>query len=414
MAGTETQPANPEPGPAAEPRPDGGNHEPGGDLLAQAEPPGDHEHSIGPSGEQPPPPPGWQPNPSLVIQAHQLTKSYPGKHRGAKPRTIVRNVNINVGPGRVHVLMGLSGAGKSTVVGMIAGLLIPSQGTVYHHGEPVDHDALRRLVAVSIGSDTGFYGKLPVLDNLVFFGALLGYDRKDALTRARDVLDMVGLGGAAGTAWGALSSGQRRQGHLARALLTKRPLLIADEPTRGLDPATEQRVVDLLVAIKKARQSMLVVTHDVHLAASLADWVSIMEGGVVVRSGSPADLLHILGATRIYIKFGSDPTRIIERLRQLPNLTDIHTHDHEVHVYTRAPEEDINDIIRLLASEGMRISHIDLPAPGLEEVFMKIVAERKHHQQLAARAPGAAKHPESRMPHIHIGLPRHGHGRDSG
>lgn len=366
MAATDTTPASPAPPPSAE------------------APPPDHDVAIGPATEPVAAPAGWQPNPNLVIQAHQLTKTYPPRHRGAKPRTTVHNVNINVGAGRVHVLMGLSGAGKSTVVGMMAGLLVPSGGAVYHRGRKVDHHELRKLVAISTGQDGGFYGKLPLVDNLVFFGALLGYDRNDARTRARDVLELVGLSRAAGTAWSALSSGQRRQGHLARALLTKRPLLIADEPTRGLDPRTEQRIVDLLVSIKKAHQSMLVVTHDVHLASSLADWVSIMDEGTVVRSGTPADLLHLLGATRIYIKFGSDPAPIIARLEQLPHLTEIHAHDHEVHVYTQTPEEDINQVIHLLVHEGMRISHIDLPEPGLEEVFLKIVAERKHHQQKAA------------------------------
>lgn len=325
----------------------------------------------------------WQPNPHAVVQARALVKEFPG--RGGHARRVVDGVSLQVGPGRVHAVMGLSGAGKSTLVGMLAGLLQPTAGEIYHRGERADTGHLRRVAAVSTGSDAGFYAHLSVRENLVFFGALLGYDRRDARARADEVLELVGLRRQGNARWSALSSGQRRQGHLARALLTRRPLLIADEPTRGLDPATEQHIVDLLAAIKDARQSMLLVTHDVHLASSMADWVSIMEGGQVVRSGAPSDLLHLLAAARIYIRFEHDPEHIVERLQALEHLTDIHTHDHEVHVYTTDPEHDINDVVRIVVEENARISHIDLPEPSLEEVFLKVVAERKHQLQAARR-----------------------------
>lgn len=324
----------------------------------------------------------WKPNPNAVIQACGLIKEYPAAH-GRSAKRVINKISIQVGPGCVHAVMGLSGAGKSTLVGMLAGLLEPTGGEIFHRGEPVTQPVLRRIAAVSTGSDGGFYPRLPLLENLVFFGALLGYDRAGARSRAKEVLELVGLHPRGAAPWSTLSSGQRRRGHLARALLTRRPLLIADEPTRGLDPATEQLIVDLLTSIKAAGQSMLLVTHDVHLASSLADCVSIMEGGQVVRSGSPEDLLHLLAAARIYIRFDHDPARILERLHQLDHLTEIHTHETEVHVYTTNPEEDINDVVRIVAEEQARISHIDLPEPSLEEVFLKVIAERKHQQQLA-------------------------------
>ena len=341
----------------------------------------------------------WKPNANAVVQARGLVKEFRG-HAGHPPKRVVDGVSLQVGPGRVHAVMGLSGAGKSTLVGMLAGLLEPTAGEIYHQGEPADSARLRRVAAVSTGSDGGFYAHLSVRENLVFFGALLGYDRRAARARAGEVLEMVGMRGQANAEWSALSSGQRRQGHLARALLTRRPLLIADEPTRGLDPATEQHIVDLLAGIKAAHQAMLLVTHDVHLASSMADWVSIMEGGQVIRSGAPQDLLHLLAAARIYIRFEHDPAPIVARLEALEHLTEIHTHDHEVHVYTTDPERDVNDVVRIVVEENARISHIDLPEPSLEEVFLKVVAERKHQLQLARRrTPAQARRtprPEAR------------------
>ncbi|HEX6547669.1 MAG TPA: ABC transporter ATP-binding protein [Candidatus Dormibacteraeota bacterium] len=349
------------------------------EVMVIADPGPEHDHLI------PVEAPDWKPNPHTLIQAHRLVKDYP-RPRGQPPRRVLKDVSLSVGQGRVHALMGLSGAGKSTVVAMLAGLLEPTSGEIYTHGRPVEATELRRLTSVAAGHDNGFYPRLPLIENLVFFAALLGLDRKRARHRSREVLDLVGLTAAAGrTPWAALSSGQKRQGHLARALLRHRPLLIADEPTRGLDPATEQRIVDLLTHIKASGQSMLLVTHDVHLASAMADWVSIMEAGQIIRSASPGDLLHLLTATRIYLRFGSDPGPCLERLEKLAHLKEIHSHDREVHVYSTDPETDINEVVKIIVEEGAVVSHIDLPEPGLEEVFLKVIAERKHHMQARLR-----------------------------
>jgi ABC-2 type transport system ATP-binding protein len=322
-----------------------------------------------------------------MIQATGLWKEYAVRH-GKPPKRVIRGVHLAVGVGRVHCMMGLSGAGKSTLVGMLAGLLTPSRGTISFNGSPATSETLRRNVALALGVDGGFYGRISVHENLEFFGALIGMPRARLHARAQEVLGLVGLQRAAAAEYRTLSSGQRRQAHLARALLVHRPFLIADEPTRGLDPSTEQHIVDLLYEIKKSGQTMLVVTHDVHLASGLADWVSVLDSGQILKSAAPADLLHLLTSTRIYIRFHKDPTRCVQRLRGLERLTELHVHENELHAYTQNPERDLDAVIRVVVDEGLEIAHIEVPEPGLEEVFLKVIAERKHQEQerrLAAR-----------------------------
>jgi len=325
-----------------------------------------------------------------MIEAVGLWKEYPVK-RGKPPKRVIRGAHLRVGAGRVHCMMGLSGAGKSTLVGMLAGLLTPSRGTINFNGQPASSEVLRQNVALSLGIDGGFYGRLSVHENLEFFGALIGIPRAQLHARSNDVLGLVGLKRAGAAEYRTLSSGQRRQAHLARALIVQRPFLIADEPTRGLDPATEQHIVDLLYEIKKSGQTMLVVTHDVHLASGLADWVSVLDSGVVIKSAAPIDLLHLLTSTRIYIRFHDDPTRAVKRLAVLPGLTELHVHESEVHCYTQDPEHDLNEVIRIVVDEHLEIAHIDVPEPGLEEVFMKVIAERKHLEQERRLAAHTAK-----------------------
>ena len=335
------------------------------------------------------PPAAKLPRPAM-IQATGLWKEYAVRH-GKPPKRVIRGVHLTVGVGRVHCMMGLSGAGKSTLVGMLAGLLTPSRGTVNFNGSPATSETLRQNVALALGVDGGFYGRISVHENLEFFGALIGMPRARLHARAQEVLGLVGLQRAAAAEYRTLSSGQRRQAHLARALLVHRPFLIADEPTRGLDPSTEQHIVDLLYEIKKSGQTMLVVTHDVHLASGLADWVSVLDAGQILKSAAPADLLHLLTATRIYIRFHKDPTRCVERLRRLERLTELHVHENELHAYTQNPERDLDAVIRVVVEEGLEIAHIEVPEPGLEEVFLKVIAERKHQEQerrLGARGRG--------------------------
>jgi ABC-type multidrug transport system ATPase subunit len=322
-----------------------------------------------------------------LFEARGLVKAYPlaGK---PKPKLVIDDVDLRIDAGMVYGLMGLTGAGKSTLVGMLCGLVIPTAGEILVEGVPASAEQLRASVMLALGNDLGFYKGISVTDNLIFFGALFGMERAQAQARAAEVLEMVSLSKQAASKYGSLSSGQKRQCHLARALLLRRPLLIADEPTRGLDPATEQTIVDLLLKIKAGGQAMLVVTHDVHLAATLCDWVGILEGGQIIREGTPLDLLHLLSATRIYIRFHDEPAEAIRRLEKLIHLTEIHHHDQEVHVYTTAPEDDINDVVQILVETKLRIAHIDLPEPSLEEVFLKVVAERKHE---AAKGGAAAK-----------------------
>jgi len=320
-----------------------------------------------------------------LLQAIGLTKEY--RQRGAAAKAVIRGVDLSIPRGDVYGLMGLTGAGKSTLVGMLSGLLNPSSGEVRINGEPHGPEQLREHVALALGVDGGFYKKLSLLDNLVFAGMLQGLTRLAAATRSAEVIEMVGLTTAADRAYSRFSSGMRRQAHLARALLVPRPLLIADEPTRGLDPATEERIVRLLRKIKEQGQTMLVVTHDVHLASSLCDWVGILESGELVREGHPDELIHLLSSHRIYLRFHERPVKVKRRLEAMEQLTELHSHGNELHVYTTDPENDINLVLRILVDCGVPLAHIAVPEPSLEEVFMKVIAERKHQ---AAEAKSAA------------------------
>lgn len=326
------------------------------------------------------------PAPLLEVQALKKEYLVPGL---GHPKRVIRGVDLSLRRGRVYGLMGLTGAGKSTLVGMLSGLVEPTRGKILLKGKRARPARLRANVALALGNDRGFYDKLSILDNLVFFAVLLGLDSQAARARAQEVVQLVALERALDTPYSKLSSGQRRQVSLARALLVARPLLIVDEPTRGLDPSTEQTIVDLLHSIKAQGQSMLLVTHDVHLAHSICDWVGILDEGEIVRQGTPDELIHLLASSRIYLRFHQDPDQVVGRLKLLEHLTDVHHHDLEVHVYCQDPENDINDVVRILVDAGIPLAHIDLAEPGLEEVFLKVIAERRHHEERAAEAAEA-------------------------
>lgn len=192
--------------------------------------------------------------------------------------------------------MGPSGCGKSTLLNLIAGLEDADEGTILVAGEPMtlgtedDHALIRRR---HIGIVFQFFNLLEgmtVLENVALPAIIAGKNRKAAESRARDLLDLLGVADKASAMPGVLSGGQRQRLAIAiaiaiaRALANEPTLLLADEPTGALDSAGGQEVIELLGRLHSAGQTIILVTHDSHVAAA-ADTVLTMRDGRILGNG---------------------------------------------------------------------------------------------------------------------------------
>ena len=216
-----------------------------------------------------------------VIEVHDVTRRY-----GAGPPAL-DDLTLTVEPGEAVAILGPSGSGKSTLLNLIAALDRPDSGTVTVAGVPLDRigeaDAARFRRA-HVGMVFQFFNlldDLTVTDNVVLPARLAGMGRAEAAKRAETLLEALGIDRHASAYPGRLSGGERQRAAVARALMNKPTLLLADEPTGALDSASGQDVRRLLTDLNREGQTLVLVTHDESLAAQCASrTVRLMDGRI--------------------------------------------------------------------------------------------------------------------------------------
>ena len=209
------------------------------------------------------------------------------------------DVALEVGDGEVVAVLGANGAGKSTVLAVVAGLLRPSEGRVVLDGTPLTHVDRQRTRAwvrpherrvALLAQDPLLFPHLTVLDNVAFGPRSTGSSRSRARAQARHWLEQVDAASLADRRPGGISGGQAQRVAIARALATRPRVLLLDEPMAALDvavaPALRQTLRRVLVG-----QTALVVTHDALDALLLADRVAVLENGTVVEAGPSRQVL---------------------------------------------------------------------------------------------------------------------------
>jgi putative ABC transport system ATP-binding protein len=202
---------------------------------------------------------------------------------GGHPLTILHPLDYTIAAGQFVAIVGPSGSGKSTLLGLLAGLDAPSSGEILVDGVDISkltEDGLAKLRGEKIGFVFQFFHLVPSLT--AYENILVPMEiarRRDAKTRARMLLDEVGLSDRGHHYPSQLSGGEQQRVAIARALANDPPIVLADEPTGNLDSQTGRHIMDILMNVRRTRQTTLVlVTHD-HELASLADTRLVLRDG---------------------------------------------------------------------------------------------------------------------------------------
>ena len=210
----------------------------------------------------------------------------------------MREVNLDVAPGEVFVVMGLSGSGKSTLIRCITRLIEPTAGSVIIEGTDVtkaDDDQLLQVRRHKVSMVFQHFGLLPhrtLLDNVAFGLELRGVDKKERRERADRTLALVGLPGMGDYKPHQLSGGQQQRVGLARALATDPDIMLFDEPFSALDPLIRREMQDEIVRLRRElKKTMMFITHDLQEALRLGDRIAIMRNGRFVQVGTPAEVV---------------------------------------------------------------------------------------------------------------------------
>ncbi len=246
---------------------------------------------------------------SPVVEVRDLKRSY-------GDRTALAGVSLEVQPGEIFGLLGPNGGGKTTLLRILATLLLPNSGSAAVFGIDVGRDpnAVRRRIGVVFQSKH-VDGKLTAAENLRHHGHLYGLRGRQLKDQIRQSLTRFGLTDREGDRVETFSGGLRRRLELAKGLLHRPGLLLLDEPTTGLDPGARRDLWDYLGRLRG--QDNLTVVLSTHLfdEAERCDRLAILHQGQIVATGSPDALKSEIGAEVILVET-SDPEQILPQLKQ--------------------------------------------------------------------------------------------------
>ena len=224
-----------------------------------------------------------------IVSIKGLKKKF-GQH------TVLENIDFTVYPGEKVVVLGPSGSGKSTMLRCINALEDVTEGTIEVNGFMVtdakcDLNKMREHLGM-VFQRFNLWPHKTVLENVMLAQqVVLGRDTKSAKERAMELLQGVGLADKAQTYPASLSGGQQQRVAIARALAMEPKVMLFDEPTSALDPELVGEVLNVMKRLAESGMTMIVVTHEIGFAREVADRVVFMDGGVIVESGHPDDVL---------------------------------------------------------------------------------------------------------------------------
>lgn len=211
----------------------------------------------------------------------------------------VQDVNLSIEKGELFVVMGLSGSGKSTLVRMINRLIEPSAGQVLLDGVDItamSHQQLVQLRRNKMSMVFQSFALLPhlnIIDNVAFGLHVSGIDKKEALQRAREALELVGIAEVADQRPDQLSGGMQQRVGLARAWVTDPEILLMDEAFSALDPLIRTEMQDALLDLQRnSKHTIVFISHDLAEAVRIADRIAVMAEGEIRQIGTPTEIIE--------------------------------------------------------------------------------------------------------------------------
>jgi ABC-2 type transport system ATP-binding protein len=303
-----------------------------------------------------------------LIEASGLTKLF-------DKLTAVEDVTLRVEQGQILALLGPNGAGKTTTIRMLASILPPTRGRARIAGYDVLEQA--HHVRESVGLLTehhGLYTRMRPKAYLAFFGRTYGLTQPEAEARAVDLLERFGLTEDADRRLGHYSRGMRQKLALARAMLHDPPVLLLDEPTSAMDPASARMVRQSIQALRSSNRAIIVCTHNLAEAESLADRIAIIRKGRIVALGSPKALKQeLLGDPIMELTLAGRLDGAVQALPQ--GIEPLECGDTWLRYRTPAPERANPRVLEAMSRAGLSVVTLAEVGRSLEDVYLRVVAD---------------------------------------
>jgi ABC-2 type transport system ATP-binding protein len=306
-----------------------------------------------------------------VIETENLTKIY-GKAKEAIKA--LDNVSLKVPKGSVCGLLGHNGAGKTTLISVLVGLTLPTSGT----GKVLGYDIIKESINIRkrvglLPEGFGFYDDMSALENLIYLGQLDGFPLKDAISKAKETLDKVGLSNEMNKKVVAFSRGMKQRLGIAQALLKDPELLILDEPTVGVDPYGAKGFRELITSLSKEGITTMISTHLLHEVGMICDYAIILKRGKLLSYGDLKEMVQKvidkIGLT-YEISIKGNIMDLMEKMKNIEGVRKIYIEDNKL-IINISPNKREN-ILQFLREGGIILEYFNERTIGWEEIFMEI------------------------------------------
>ena len=307
-----------------------------------------------------------------IIQVQDLVKVYPGEVKA------LSGINFSVGRGEFFGFLGPNGAGKSTTIKILSTLLKKTSGGVSVAGSDLDQSSSSKRIRSAIGfamQDVGLDDLSSGMDFLVMQGLLYKLGRREAKTRAEELLELVGLTDVAKRKVGTYSGGMRRRIDLAGALVHRPEILFLDEPTTGLDPQSRLAIWDHLKELHGQGTTILLTTQIMEEADQLCERLAIIDNGQIVAEGTPKSLKNDMGDDFVRISLGSATDELNAKALALVGdqsyVSGSSVDEDGLVINVQDGDASAPRLLKLLIENDIEIARLAVSRPTLDDVFLQ-------------------------------------------
>ncbi len=323
---------------------------------------------------------------SSAVSVSDLRKTYPA--RGKTPAVeAVRGVSFEVGEGEFFGLLGPNGAGKSTTIGCITSLVRPSSGRITVGGVDVvarPTEAKRKIAVVP--QTRNLDRDLTVREILVYHGRYFGLAAAEREARADRLLDELQVREKAGAKPLTLSGGQQQRVMIARALMHDPRVLLLDEPTTGLDPQARRQLWATLRVLHERGVTIILTTHYMEEADQLCDRLAVVDQGLILARGTPAELKKGLPSGHILDLWLRSHAPLAGSLGALPGCLKVETVEaregdrangitERLRLFIDGREGLLEQALHVVRDQGANLHHVSLSSPSLEDVYIHLTGK---------------------------------------
>ena len=299
---------------------------------------------------------------SPALDVREIRKSY-GTHE------VLRGVDLRVEPGQILGLLGRNGAGKSTLITILCGLRRADSGSISICGHrPASADAARLIGYAP--QELGIYPDLSVAQNLAAFGELNGLGRREAASRADEVMELLGLSEKRGQRASHLSGGQQRRLHAGMAIMHRPRLVFMDEPTVGADVEARSQILRTVRRLADEGAAVVYTSHYLAEFEELGSDIAILNEGRIVASGTLEEIISSHGRAEVTLEFD----------RPVPSINGWDADGTALrHVGDEAdPGSQIGQALASPALQGARLTDVRITQASLHNAYLQIIKESDH------------------------------------